>query len=223
MTPTPAFEPSQLGTVHFTKPSGSESGVIDTMQVQMIAKASMPISSPRTEFLKWLVATLLAAMLIGAAAMVYWLPVQGYGVACEKSEQIFCQLERDTSQGLRSSQVALGTTAIATVEVKPRRRGSSRVLLYLKSSSQAVFAAEFEAAAAVAQAEAAAAELNRVFSSVTPASVRVVVRPPPYLKWLAWGGVCFLGIFVLVIYRELFSVARRPDDSSQPPPLHGAV
>ncbi|MEO8654347.1 MAG: hypothetical protein ABI409_09500, partial [Ramlibacter sp.] len=183
----------------------------------------MPASSLRTELLKWVVATLLAAMLVGAAAMVYWLPVHGYSVACEKSEQISCKLERETSDGLLTSQVALGTTAIATVEVKARRRGPSRVFLYLNSNSQSVFAAEFEDGAAVAQAEAAAAELNRVFSSATPAAARVEARPPSYLKWLTWGGIGFLGMFVLVIYRELFSPERRRNNSSKPTPFRGAA
>ena len=178
----------------------------------------MPVSSLRTELLKWVVAALLAATLVGVAAMAYWLPVQGYSVTCKKSELISCELERETSSGFQTWQVALGAKAIATVKVKPRRRGSSRVLLYLNSSSQAVFAAEFEGGAAVAQAEAAAAELNRVFSSATPASGRVVARPPSYFTWLVWGGISFLVLFVLVIYRELFSPERRLQKSFKPNP-----
>lgn len=183
----------------------------------------MPDASLRTEILKWVVTTLLAGMLLGAVAMVYRLPVQGYSVTCEKSEQISCQLERDTSEGLQTLQVALGTQAIATVEVKPRRRGPSRVFLYLNSSSQAVFAAEFEGGAAVDQANAAAAELNRLFFAASSGSARVVARPPSYLAWLAWGGVGLLGMFVLVIYRELFSPTSRINNSSKPAVHRGAA
>ena len=93
---------------------------------------------------------------------------------------------------------------------RSRRRGSARVFLHLISGSQAVFAAEFEGGAAVVQAEEAAAELNRVFSSATPASVRVVASPPSYFRWLTWGGIGFLGMLVLVIYRALFGPERRP-------------
>ena len=174
----------------------------------------MPTSSLRTELLKWVVAVLLAALLVGAAAMAYWLPVQGYSVICEKSTLISCVLERETFSNQRTWQVAFGTQAIATVKIQPRRRGATRVFLYLSSNSQTIFAAEFEDGAAVAQAEAAAAELNRVFSSAEPASVRVVARPPAYFTWLIWGGIAFFGMFVLVIYRALFNPKHRPDDAS---------
>ncbi len=172
----------------------------------------MIVSSLRTELLKWVVAVLLAAMLLGAAAMAYWLPVKGYSVTCEKSAQISCEVQRETSNDHQTWQVALGTKAVATIKIQPRRRGSARVFLYLSSNSQTVFAAEFEDGAAAAQAEAAAAELNRVFSSVAPASVRVVARPPAYFTWLTWVGIGFLGILVLAIYRRLFRSAPRPND-----------
>lgn len=182
----------------------------------MPTEPTMPVSSLRTELLKWVVAALLAALLMGAAAMAYWLPVQGYSITCAKAVLISCELQRDTWSNQRTWQVALGSEAIATVKVQPRRRGTARVFLYLNSSSQAVFAAEFEDDAAVAQAEAAAAaaELNRVFSSAVPASVRVVAHPPAYFTWLIWGGITFLGMLVLVIYRALFNPKRRPDDAS---------
>ena len=150
----------------------------------MPTEPTMPVSSLRTELLKWVVAALLAALLVGAAAMAYWLPVQGYSITCAKAVLISCELQRDTLSNQRTWQVALGSEAIATVKVQPRRRGAARVFLYLNSSSQAVFAAEFEDGAAVAQAEAAAAELNRAFSSAVPASVRVVSHPPAYVGLL---------------------------------------
>ena len=168
----------------------------------------MTNSAKRTEILKWVVAALLAAMLVGAAAMAYWLPIKGYEVTCEKSEKIACMLQRETSSDSRTSQVSLGASATATVKLQPRRRGASRVLLYLNSGSQSIFAAEFEDGAAVAQAEAAAAELNRVFSSATPTSAAIVVRPPAYFTWMIWGGIGFLGLLVLAIYRELFKPER---------------
>lgn len=172
--------------------------------MQKPAKNPTPTASPRTTFLKWVLAVLLAALMVGAVAMAYCLPVQGYVVACEKSGQISCRLQRETFSEQATWQVAFGIEAIATVKVQPRRRGADRVFLYLSSGSQSVFAAEFEDAAALAQAEAAAAALNHVFSSATPASARVEARPPAYLAWLTWGGIGLLGLFVLIIYRALF-------------------
>ncbi len=178
----------------------------------------MLISAPRTRLLKWVVAALLAAMLVGATAMVYWLPVYGYGVACEKSEQIACSLERETSNGREIRTLALSTEVVATVNVQPRRRGVSRVFLYLNSSSPAVFAAEFEGGSAVAEAETAAATLNRAFNSTNPASARVEARTPSYLRWLAWGGICLLAMLVLAICRELFRSERQSESSSASTP-----
>ncbi|MEO7253522.1 MAG: hypothetical protein ABIZ64_04675, partial [Casimicrobium sp.] len=80
----------------------------------------------------------------------------------------------------------------------------------MSSSSLAVFAAEFEGVSAIAEAETAAAELNRAFSATTPACARVEARAPSYLRWLAWGGICLLAMFVLVIFRALFRTERRP-------------
>ncbi len=173
----------------------------------------MITASLRTNILKWVLAALLAAMVVGAAAMAYWLPVQGYSVTCNKSEMISCELQRETSSDHRTWQVVLGTNAIATVKIQPMRRGSTRVLLYLISNSQTVFAAEFEGGSALADAEAAAAELNRVFSSAIPASGRVEAHSPAYFKWLIWGGICFLLVFVLAIYRELFRLERQPQSN----------
>ncbi len=180
------------------------------MQTNEHAENLVPIASLPTGLLKWGVAALLAAMLVGAAAMFSWPPVYGYGVACEKSEQITCTLERETSNGREIRKVALGTEVVAKVNVEPRQRGASRVFLYLNSGSPAVFAAEFEGGSAVAEADAAAVVLNRAFASATPASARVEARAPSYLRWLAWGGICLLAMFVLVIFRALFRTERRP-------------
>ncbi|MGB4812544.1 MAG: hypothetical protein WBP13_08720 [Methylophilaceae bacterium] len=173
--------------------------------MQTPTKDTIIVTSPRTEFFKWVVAVLLAAMLVGAATMAYWFTVYGYSVTCHKSDLISCEVQRETFSDRHTWQVALGTQAVATVKIQPRRRGSARVLLFLNSGPQNFFAAEFEGGAAVAQAEAAAAQLNHVFFSSVPASVRVVARPPAYFTWLIWGGIGFLGMFVLVICRALSS------------------
>lgn len=172
----------------------------------------MATTSLRTHFGKWLVFAMCVAMLLGAAAVAYRLPVEGYSVACEKSALISCELVQDTFGGLKTSQFSLGTKAIATVKVVPRRRGAARVFLYLNSGSQAVFAAEFETGAAEAQAEAAATELNRVFFSATQAHAHVVTRPPSYLPWLMWGAVGFFGLLALVVYQALFMPKERVVD-----------
>ncbi len=83
-------------------------------------------------------------------------------------------------------------------------------MLYLQSRSDNVFAAEFEDGDPVSHAEAAAVALNRLFRSATPDSVRVVTRPSSFWKWLAWGGIGVLGLFVLAIYRQLRSPTYTP-------------
>ncbi len=165
----------------------------------------MIATSLRTNTLKWVLVALLAAMLVGAIAMAYWLPIIGYSVTCDKSELISCEIRRDRFADSQSWQVALGTQAVATVNIQPRRLGSARTLLYLSSSSQTFFAAEFEGGEAVAQAEESAAKLNRVFSSTVPASASIAAHPPAYFTWLIWIGIGLLGMFVLVIYRQLFN------------------
>jgi hypothetical protein len=95
------------------------------------------------------------------------------------------------------------------------------VFLYLESPSQAVFAAEFEGSAAVSEAEDARTQLNRVFSSPISASARIEVRPPPYLRWMAWDGIGFLGLLVLAIYRELWKPERSASDARMPTPGNG--
>ncbi len=52
----------------------------------------MIAASLRTNILKWVLVALLAAMLVGAIAMAYWLPVIGYSVTCDKSELISCEI-----------------------------------------------------------------------------------------------------------------------------------
>lgn len=92
------------------------------------------------------------------------------------------------------------------------RRSSDRVSLYLNTESQAIFAAQFETNSAVVDAQAAAAQLNRVFSTSGPTSTRIETRPPAYLGWITWGGLGLLALFVLVIYRELFKPELRPNN-----------
>ena len=174
------------------------------------------IASVQTNIIKWVVAVLLALMLVGIVVVAYCLPVKNYAVTCTKSEIIICVIERETFSRRESWQVALGAKAIATVKIQPRRRGSSRVLLYLNSSSKNVFAAEFEGSDAFVQAEAAAKTLNRAFSSLSPVSAHVVASPPVYFNWLIWGGIIFFGLFVLIIYREIFFSKSRTGSLSWP-------
>ena len=164
----------------------------------------MPISPLSPRFTKPLVAVLLAVMLLGGAAMLLRAPVLGYGVTCSKSPQIQCLLERETSDGTQRWQVPLGADAAAVVRVEPRLRSGSRVFLYLTSGSREVFAAEFEGGSAIADAQDAAAKLNRVFASGGEATAKVEARPPAYLRWLAWVGLGVMALLVAVIYRQLF-------------------
>lgn len=153
--------------------------------------------------MKWIVALLLALMFMGGAALVYWGPAHGYLVACEKQAEIACTLERETREGVRRWQLALGSDAEAVVRVVPVRRSTARVLLYLKSPAREVFAAEFKGGEAAVAAAAAAAQLNQVFTSRHPASVRLEIRPPAHMLWLAWGALGFLGLFVLAALQAL--------------------
>lgn len=164
----------------------------------------MPISPLPPRLTKPLVAVLLAVMLLGGAAMLVRAPVRGYAVTCTKAQQISCTLEREESGGSQVWQVPLGADAAADVRVEPRRRGGSRVFLYLSSGSREVFAAEFESRTAIEDAQAAAAKLNRVFASGAMATARVEARPPAYPRWLAWGALVVMTLLVLAIYRSLF-------------------
>lgn len=177
-----------------------------------IMRDPMKTPASHSEFLKWMAAALLAVTMAGVIAMAYWLPVKRYTVTCTKLQSISCQLQRETSSDHPASQVELGRHPTATVKIQPVRRGSPRVFLYLSSTSDTFFAAEFEGGAAETQARTAAAELNQFFSSGAPSSVRVMARTPAYLTWMLWGAIGFLGMFVLVIYRELFGRKRRPDE-----------
>jgi len=179
--------------------------------------------SLRLKLLKWLVASLLVAMVLGAAALIQFGGVRGYTVRCEKSQQISCLLQRDTAGGIKSWQVPLGASASAEVQVKTYRRSQPRVFLYLKSAAQSVFAAEFEGGDDVANAQAAAARLNQVFSSSGPASAQLEVRPASYMRPMIWAGYGFFVLLVLVILRELFKPEPRPNNSSKPTPLRGAA
>jgi len=183
----------------------------------------MTASALPTTFLKWVVTVLLGLMLSGGVAMVYWSPVHAYRVACKKAQEISCVFERERASGLNSWQMPLGAQAAAVVRVEPRRRGPDRVFLFLQSGSHAVFAAEFEGSAAVAEAEAARAKLNRVFSSEGPAFARIEARQASYLLWLTWGFLGFLGLLVLAIFRELYKPEHGPGNSSRTTPGSGAA
>jgi hypothetical protein len=163
----------------------------------------MQISPPPPRVTKPLVAILLGLMLLGGAAMLLLAPVHGYGVTCRKAQQISCTIEREESGGIQASQVPLGPDAAAVVRVEPRRRGGSRVFLYLTSGSREAFAAEFEGGDAIDDAQAAATRLNRVFAASGAATERIEVRPPAYLRWLAWGTLGVMALLVLAIYHEM--------------------
>jgi hypothetical protein len=164
----------------------------------------MFISPLPTRVSKPLVAVLLALMLLGGAVMLYRGPVRSYGVTCTKGQEVHCLLERATSGGMQTSQARLGSDAAAVVRVEPRRRGGSRVFLYLRSGSRETFAAEFEGGTAIDDAQAAATKLNRAFAADGAATATVEARPPAYLRWLAWGALGVMALLVLAVYRELF-------------------
>lgn len=180
-------------------------------------------SSLRLQLLKWSVAILLAAMVLGGAALIQFGGVRGYLISCSKTQKILCVLQQDTSSGLQSWQVPLGASATATVNVKTYRRSRPRVFLYLDTSAQSVFAAEFEGGDEVARAQAAAARLNQVFSSASPASVHLEVRPASYMRPLIWGGFGFFVLMALVVCRELFKPECRSNNSSKPTPFRGTA
>ena len=168
---------------------------------------------PLLPVLKWTLAVLLVAILVGGAALIQYGPVRGYEVTCSRQQQVACLLERDTATGPMAWQVPMEADARARVEVRRYRRGSPRTFLYIDSGDRSVFAAEFEGATAHADAQAAAARLNRVFRSAVPASVRVEARPPSFMRPLVWAGFAFFGLLVAVILRELF----RPDNTRPTP------
>lgn len=161
-----------------------------------------------------------AALLLLAAAVLYWGPVRGYVVSCERTVQVVCSLERTEASGPTRTLVPLGTDASAVVRVQKLRRGS-RVLLYLEAPPQSVFAAEFEDGDAQATATAAAAQLNRVLHGSTPGPVRIEVTPPPLYRWLSWAVISFMGLLLLAAYRQARS---RPAEqgTNRPPQVPGA-
>jgi hypothetical protein len=173
-------------------------------------KMELPINDAITsessrESLKWFAALLLAVMLVGVTALAYWLPVKRYIVTCTKSQTISCELQRETSSEYQTWRGELGKNPIATVKIQTVRRGAARVFLYIDSETDNLFAAEFEGGGDVTQARSAAAKLNQFFSSEVTTPVRIVASPLRYLTRMLWGGVGFLSILVLVIYRELFN------------------
>jgi hypothetical protein len=162
------------------------------------------VSPPSIKITKPLLAVLLILMLFGATALVIWGPVRSYGVNCQKADLISCEVRRETAREMNSWQLPMGPDAQAQVRLQRNRRGSPRVLLYLVSSTRQAFVAEFEGGAANENANEAAAKFNQLFASKTPATVSIEVRPPPYLRWMAWGTLAFAALMVLVVYRELF-------------------
>jgi hypothetical protein len=153
---------------------------------------------------------LLLALLAGAAAvMLYRGPVQRYAVACERTTQVTCDLEQATAARTQRRQVPLGPNPSAVVRIVPRRRAGPRVLLYLRSAANEVFAAEFEGANAGIRGEAAAAQLNSVLEATAPASVRITVAAPPFLRWLAWSALGVMALLVLAGLRGVLTGGSR--------------
>ncbi|TFW08326.1 hypothetical protein E4K72_07895 [Oxalobacteraceae bacterium OM1] len=161
-------------------------------------------SSLPSQVLKWSVAVLLAAELVGGGALFYSGPIYRYAINCRKAQQISCVLEQERPSGRKSWQVPLGERASATVQVKTLRRGGPQVLLYLNSDTGAVFAAQFVGGDEAANAQAAAERLNQAFSSAVPATVRVEAQAPSYTAWMIWVGYGVFVLLSLLIFRELF-------------------
>ena len=110
-------------------------------------------SALRLQLLTWSIASLLLAVVPGAAALIQFGVVREYEVRCEKFQQTSCLLQQDPSGGPESWQVPLGASTTAEVQVKTYRRSGPRVLLHLKPAAQSVFAAEFEGGDEVANAK----------------------------------------------------------------------
>jgi hypothetical protein len=115
-------------------------------------------------------------------------------------------LEQTRAARTQRTSVPIDAGASAVVRVEPRRRGGARTLLYLDTPARAVFAAEFEGGDAADAASRAAEQLNRVLRGTAPRA-RIEVAPPPFLRWLAWGGLGVMGLLILAGYRE---ARRRP-------------
>lgn len=153
--------------------------------------------------MKTAVFAVLAVLWVLGAAMLYWAPVRGYAVACERTTDLACVLERTGASGTRRTLVPLPGGAVAVVRILVQRRGASRVLLELQTPDQAIFAAEFEGADAGSAAEAAAAQLNTVLRApVAPARARITAAPPPIYRIAAWSGLGVMGLIILAGVRE---------------------
>ena len=175
------------------------------------------IFPPRSFPLRTAVFVILAASCVLGAAMLYWAPVRGYAVTCERTTDLTCVLEQTRASGTRRTAVLLPRGAAAVVRIVPRRRGASRVMLELETPDQSVFAAEFEGADADSAADAAAAQLNTVLRARTaPARVRITVAPPAVYKVAAWSG---LGVMVLILLVGVRDTRRRA--SVGPHSFHG--
>lgn len=149
-------------------------------------------------------------MLVFAAVLVWRMPVGGYEIACEKSTQVKCALVRDTASGPTTYQVALAHDARAVVRIQPVRRGQPRILLYLHSAEQSIFAAEFESEDRVSDAHTAAARLNALITEPRPGSVLVQTRPAEYLVWGARAGMVLLALLVVVCWHALLARPASP-------------
>jgi hypothetical protein len=167
--------------------------------------------------LKTVVFVVLAALSVLGAATLYWAPVRGYAVTCERTTDLTCVLEQERASGTRRTVVPLPHGAAAVVRIVARRRGASRVMLALETPEQSVFAAEFEGADADSAAYVAAAKLNTMLRGRTaPARVRITVAPPAVYKVAAWSG---LGVMVLIILVGVRDTRRR--GSVGPHSFHG--
>lgn len=62
------------------------------------------------QILKWAVALLLGATLLGCVALV-WVPVHRFAVTCQKVQRISCIIEQESSSGLKTWQIPLGDNA----------------------------------------------------------------------------------------------------------------
>jgi hypothetical protein len=149
------------------------------------------------------------AILLGlGAVMLYRAPIQRYVVACERTTHVACVLEQARATRTQRWHRSLGANASAVVRVVQPRRGTARVFLYIESAAGAMFAAEFEGNDADTDAEAAAAQLNRVLEGTTPGVARVEAAPPPLYRRFAWGALGVMGMLVLAGYRDVRARAR---------------
>lgn len=160
----------------------------------------MPPTLTRLKIAMFLFLGLLAVL---AAAMLYWVPVRGYAVTCERTTALSCILERTEASGTSRTLVPLPTGAEAVVRILPRRRGPSRVMLELQAPDKSVFAAEFEGVDADSVAYEAAAKLNAVLRArAAPARARITAAPPSVYRIAAWSGLVVMGLIILAGMRD---------------------